>query len=477
MENLQIFVCYAHKNQTIISRLLPILESSKDRVYYDALIPPGELWKDVLKQFIKRCDVILFLATEQSLDSPYCNWELYYSAYYRKPVITLVFDQHLSLPPYLDERQYIRVYNGFTKPVKFQIRQALDLVAQREKSHSTIHTEAPTLINFIPPGTWPTEPESPAQRSIVRRPGSSPTPERIFPFALAVVAVIAMLIILAIVVVLVLALSRDSAKREDPFRLIPTIAVSAPVEPALPESPSDLPPAPTTSPTAFPSSTSLPTDPPTDNPSPSPSPSSTVESPPTSEPPVTPSLPPTQAPVPVPAATNAPPVLCQVCSRTNGLSIRYGPGTDYYRTGQMGLGECREALLWTPDRFSGWGGWVYVRKQQGQSDEDGWIEDDSITWLPVYSCALRISSTSAIGTGLCTTYADNQTTDLRIEPDFRADRFWTLRGFIALDVYRILLSDDGQQWYYGAATDGSGWHLGWAAASTFSGGETCPPPE
>lgn len=70
-------------------------------------IEVGEDWERAIARGIRRCDIFLFLASDSSCQSTYCQQEIQQALLWRKPIIPVVMENGLVLPKSLARLQWI----------------------------------------------------------------------------------------------------------------------------------------------------------------------------------------------------------------------------------------------------------------------------------------------------------------------------------------------------------------------------------
>ena len=105
----RIFVSYSHVDHSDVEELVKRLRKvyGYDNVWMDDALTGGDIWwKEILDQ-IAACDIFLYMLSNESVNSPYCQAE-YQEAYrLRKRIITAQIRDRTKLTDELAERQYV----------------------------------------------------------------------------------------------------------------------------------------------------------------------------------------------------------------------------------------------------------------------------------------------------------------------------------------------------------------------------------
>jgi hypothetical protein len=146
------------------------------------------------------------------------------------------------------------------------------------------------------------------------------------------------------------------------------------------------------------------------------------------------------------------------------VNIRSGPGAGFAVVDRLVPGQRRPALLQTNLGF------VYLGI--------GWVDASVVTLEPARPCATLpvISASDSSPGAVCRIRADQQSADIRVDPDATSERAYLATTGTTLTVFRVKIGADGQPWYY-AATNDALWRFGWVPASQVSEVEACPAPE
>ncbi len=106
----RIFLSYSRKNTEYASNLQQKLRGDDLHVWRDATNIPGSAdWKNELDTALNLMDVLLLVATSESLESEYVTQECKFFLNAGKPIVIYIVDESIkkSLPDYLSKIQYI----------------------------------------------------------------------------------------------------------------------------------------------------------------------------------------------------------------------------------------------------------------------------------------------------------------------------------------------------------------------------------
>ena len=101
-DKLRIFMSYSRSDMISADAHVAALESEGFAVTIDRRdLPYGEKWQEVLYEYIRDCDTVVFLVSERSIQSQWVRWELQQVTDLRKRLIPIMLDLCLpeSLPP------------------------------------------------------------------------------------------------------------------------------------------------------------------------------------------------------------------------------------------------------------------------------------------------------------------------------------------------------------------------------------------
>ena len=103
-----VFISSAEEDEDKAERLERILRKGGRRVWryvYD--LAGARDWRAELQYNIDQCEVFMFVRSEHSLRSDWCQKELQHAALSQKPIVTVVYDSTIDIPYPLDTIQYV----------------------------------------------------------------------------------------------------------------------------------------------------------------------------------------------------------------------------------------------------------------------------------------------------------------------------------------------------------------------------------
>ncbi len=118
-----VFLSYSHKDRKMANEILAFLQYNGVRVWYDAGIPIGENWMNVLANKIQNSSALILLSSANSTKSPHVTDEIETAFRYDKKVIRLnlddaQFDADL-------EAQFYSLNQSFMQSFKFESKTAI----------------------------------------------------------------------------------------------------------------------------------------------------------------------------------------------------------------------------------------------------------------------------------------------------------------------------------------------------------------
>lgn len=140
---MRLFLTYSRENQDVARRLDELLEAGGHASWFDQQLLPGQDWKRELEQEIAACDVYIYLLSDASLASEWCEWEFATAVRHGKTVIPALLQADLALPDVLSRLQYADLTDGITPASIARLMGAL------------------MLVQRVPPADSPTPPANP----------------------------------------------------------------------------------------------------------------------------------------------------------------------------------------------------------------------------------------------------------------------------------------------------------------------------
>lgn len=96
----QIFISYSRADAQFISDLVPLLHEAYGvaSVFYDEQIPGGTKWWEMILNEIAACDLFIYLCSNDSLHSPYCQSELREAHRLQKQILPVIVRPKTNYP-------------------------------------------------------------------------------------------------------------------------------------------------------------------------------------------------------------------------------------------------------------------------------------------------------------------------------------------------------------------------------------------
>lgn len=86
------FVSYSRADRRFVDDFVPLLEPvyGRDSVWFDDQIPGGVDWWEMILGEVRRCDIFIYLLSNDSLTSPYCQDECREALRLNKPILQVI---------------------------------------------------------------------------------------------------------------------------------------------------------------------------------------------------------------------------------------------------------------------------------------------------------------------------------------------------------------------------------------------------
>jgi formylglycine-generating enzyme required for sulfatase activity len=171
----QIFISYGRSDRPFLDNFVPLLRRvyGNDSLWYDDDIHGGADWWQMILDEIASCDLFIYLISNESLESPYCQAELREALRLNKQILPVVV-RRLS-PPYpgtieddlaavLRRTQYVDLSSGFkdantTASLYAAVHRLLKQVPQEPSP--------PVMIESVPQPIVPDKPKSGTNRGAI----------------------------------------------------------------------------------------------------------------------------------------------------------------------------------------------------------------------------------------------------------------------------------------------------------------------
>ncbi|MFC1961176.1 pentapeptide repeat-containing protein [Chloroflexota bacterium] len=109
----KIFISYSRVDKPFVEELIPLLQTvyGNDSVWYDKDIRGGtQWWPEILSQ-IALCDIFLYLLSNESVSSEYCNKEYQEAKRLNKFIIPVEIRDRITIPDDIAKLQIVKLTN------------------------------------------------------------------------------------------------------------------------------------------------------------------------------------------------------------------------------------------------------------------------------------------------------------------------------------------------------------------------------
>ncbi|MBL8134580.1 MAG: SUMF1/EgtB/PvdO family nonheme iron enzyme [Anaerolineae bacterium] len=146
----QLFVSYSRVDNDVVGLLVERLRRiyGLANVWYDDEIVGGAHWWSAILDQIDRCDVFLYLLSNESVTSPYCRAEFTEAQRLQRPVVTVQVRDRTRLSEDLNEIQYIDMKRGIDDENLARLIRAINEQAAFNKKRRPMWTPATPLPNM-----------------------------------------------------------------------------------------------------------------------------------------------------------------------------------------------------------------------------------------------------------------------------------------------------------------------------------------
>ncbi len=110
----RLFLCYSRVDRSITERLAALLRKAFDHVWYDDNLHGGEEWWAEIRREITACHYFLFLMSEDSVVSDWCQRELDEAFRQNKTIVPVLVRARTHVPERLSRIQHINMGEGIT---------------------------------------------------------------------------------------------------------------------------------------------------------------------------------------------------------------------------------------------------------------------------------------------------------------------------------------------------------------------------
>lgn len=112
------FISYSRVDKPIVEdTIIKPLRFAGIEAWFDYFLPVGQDWKSTLIKAITQCDIFIYALTPESLISFWCQWECGKASELNKPIVPVVLQKNINIPPNLiklESIQWADFTNGAT---------------------------------------------------------------------------------------------------------------------------------------------------------------------------------------------------------------------------------------------------------------------------------------------------------------------------------------------------------------------------
>ncbi len=130
----KIFISYSRSDKEVAYALVPLLQEVYQRVWIDMELRGGDLWEREIMTSIRAADIFLLLISQESLSSKYVQEELVEARRRNKPILPVLIQPGLTIPPDLSPIQYIDMSRGITPQALTKIHAAIKKIGAQRRA-------------------------------------------------------------------------------------------------------------------------------------------------------------------------------------------------------------------------------------------------------------------------------------------------------------------------------------------------------
>lgn len=129
----RIFISYSRVDREFVEALSKLLREvyGYDNVWYDENLHGGDIWWQEILDAIERCDIFIYLLSNESVTSPYCLAEFQEAQRLYKGIITVQVRDRTNITGKLSDIHYIDMKNGVNDTASYN--QLIKAIAKHEK--------------------------------------------------------------------------------------------------------------------------------------------------------------------------------------------------------------------------------------------------------------------------------------------------------------------------------------------------------
>lgn len=110
----KIFISYSRVDRNFVDDFVPLLREvyGRNDVWVDDELRGGQVWWDEILRQIARCDVFIYLLSNESLESSYCQAEYQEALRLNKLILPVQIRSRTRIPPELSRLQFVDLSSG-----------------------------------------------------------------------------------------------------------------------------------------------------------------------------------------------------------------------------------------------------------------------------------------------------------------------------------------------------------------------------
>src|SRR5262245_41471507 len=110
----RIFISYSREDRPVVHQIAPLLREvyGYTAIWFDEDLVGGQNWWDEILRQIAACDIFLYLLSEDSANSPYCQAESSEARRLQKAILPVRIKENSPIPDDLSRIQYVDLTDG-----------------------------------------------------------------------------------------------------------------------------------------------------------------------------------------------------------------------------------------------------------------------------------------------------------------------------------------------------------------------------
>ncbi|MBZ0299712.1 MAG: SUMF1/EgtB/PvdO family nonheme iron enzyme, partial [Anaerolineae bacterium] len=166
---MKLFISYARVDVGQVTQLVEILRSGGHDPWFDHRLLPGQNWKRELHNAIEHCEAFVYMLTQESIVSEWCQWEFADAVKMGKPIVPILL-RKAQIPDSISTFHYADFSGGITPHNVAQLMGGLFVIIANQP-----RIGIPTAP--ANPAGFPAQAASPNQSEILVPPDLSGLPE------------------------------------------------------------------------------------------------------------------------------------------------------------------------------------------------------------------------------------------------------------------------------------------------------------